>query len=243
MGIHRGVRNKENIMSKHVIGILIAVAGIVTPVLAAPPVIHALQAITPTSVGLHEKFELVVHLEATYSNPFDPEQVDLWAEFTSPTGKVTKIWGFFNPSQRSGPWKVRFAPTEKGTWQYVVKVKDQEGTAQSQAGSFTATDSSHHGFVRIAPNQRYLMYSDGTPFYGVGLWYNDSFERDRGAITEANLDELKRRGGNFISFFHTPLETLSTGLGTYDVNRCTRLDQIFEWCEERDMQISWNIWL
>jgi hypothetical protein len=229
-------------MSRHVIGILLTIAGIVTPVFAAPPVIHTIQAITPTSVGLYEKFELVVHLEATYSNPFDPEQVDLWAEFTSPSGKVTKIWGFFNPSQRSSPWKVRFAPTEKGTWQYVVKMKDKEGTAQSQAGSFTAADSSHHGFIRIAPNQRYLTYSDGTPFYGVGLWYNDSFERDRGAITEANLDELKRRGGNFISFFHTPLETLRTGLGTYDVDRCTRLDLIFEWCEKRDIQISWNIW-
>ena len=71
-------------MSKHIIGILIAVAGIVTPVLAAPPVIHAIQPITPTSVGLYEKFELIVDLEATYSNPFDPDQVDLWAEFTVP---------------------------------------------------------------------------------------------------------------------------------------------------------------
>lgn len=229
-------------MSKHVVGILIAVAGIVTPVLAGPPVIHATQAVTPTSVGLYEKFELVVLLEATYSNPFDPDQVDLWAEFTAPSGKVTKIWGFFNPSQRSSPWKVRFAPTEKGTWQYVVKVKDKEGTAQGQPGSFTATDSSHHGFIRVAPNRRYLMFGDGTSFYGVGLWYNDSFERDRGAITEANLDLLKKLGGNFISFFHTPLETLQTGLGSYDVNRCTRLDQIFEWCEQRDIYISWNIW-
>jgi hypothetical protein len=76
----------------------------------------------------------------------------------------------------------------------------------------------------------------------VGLWYNDSYERNRGAITESNLDDLKRRGANFISFFHTPLETLNTGLGKYDENRCNRLDQIFEWCEQRDIHISWNLW-
>lgn len=229
-------------MSKHIIGILIAVAGMVTPVIAAPPAIRATPPSTSASVGLYEKFELSVDLAAAYTNPFDPDEVDLWAEFTAPSGKVQKIWGFYNPAQKPSPWMVRFAPTEKGTWQYLVKVKDKEGTAQSQTGSFTAAESSHHGFIRIAPNQRYLMYSDGTPFYGVGLWYNDSFERNRGAITEANLDELKRRGGNFISFFHTPLETLGTGLGKYDENRCSRLDQVFEWCEKRDLQISWDIW-
>jgi len=53
---------------------------------------------------------------------------------------------------------------------------------------------------------------------------------------------LKKRGANFISFFPTPLETMGTGLGRYDQNRCGRLDQLFEWCEERDMKISWNIW-
>jgi hypothetical protein len=228
-------------MSKLMVGVLIAVAGMVASAVGASPVIRSARP-NAASVGLYEKFELTLDLEATYDNPFDPDQVDPWAEFTSPAGKVQKIWGFYNPSQKANSWMVRFTPTEKGTWQYVAKVKDKNGTAQGQPGHFTAVESSRHGFVRIAPNQRYLMYSDGTPFYGVGLWYNDSFERGRGAITEANLDELKRRGGNFISFFHTPLETMQTGLGKYDEARCARLDQIFEWCEQRDICISWNIW-
>ncbi len=154
-------------MSKRVVSILIVVAGLVAPALAAAPVIKSARPNT-ASVGLYEKFELALDLEATFTNPFDPDQVDLWAEFTSPAGKTWRIWGFYNPSQQSSLWMVRFAPTEKGTWQYVVKVKDKDGTAQGQSGSFITVDSSHHGFVRIAPNQRYLMYSDGTSFYGVG---------------------------------------------------------------------------
>ncbi|MCU0916052.1 MAG: DUF5060 domain-containing protein [Planctomycetes bacterium] len=230
-------------MFKHVTGLLIVMAGTITPALAAAPVVHSARPSTSEPVGLYGKCELRIDMDATYTNPFDPEQIDLWAEVTAPSGKVQKIWGFYNPSQWSSLWMVRFAPTEKGTWRYVVKVKDQEGTAQSRPGSVTVVDSAHHGFIRIAPNQRYLMYGDGTSFYGVGLWHNDGYELfNQGAITETSLDELKRLGGNFISFFPTPLETMGSGLGRYDENRCGRLDQLFEWCEARDIHISWNIW-
>lgn len=209
---------------------------------AAEPKISSIQAVS-TTVGLYEKFELRIDLEATYANPYDPEEIDLRAEFTSPSGKQWTIWGFYNPSDWSRLWMVRFAPTETGSWSYRIKVTDREGAVQSLSRTFTVVKSDHHGFVRIAPNQRYLAYSDGASFYGVGLWYNDSYELfDRGQITEAGLDQLQQLGVNFISFFHTPLETMGTGLGHYDENRCGRLDQLFEWCEQRNIHISWNIW-
>ncbi|MHC4144317.1 MAG: DUF5060 domain-containing protein [Planctomycetota bacterium] len=194
-------------------------------------------------VGLYEKSELRVDLDATFSNPFDPEEIDVTAEFTAPSGRKWVIWGFYNPSYWTSLWMVRFSPTEKGSWRYVVTVTDSEGTASSRVGRFTAVDSPHHGFVRIAPNGRYLRHDDGASFYGVGLWYNDSYESfDAGRITEVGLDNLKKRGANFISFFPTPLETMGSGLGRYDQNRCGRMDQLFDWCEQRDIYISWNIW-
>jgi hypothetical protein len=194
-------------------------------------------------VGRYEKLELRIEMDAVYRNPYDPDEIDLWAEFTAPSGRVWKIWGFYNPSSWSALWMVRFAPPETGTWRYVVKARDREGAAESRPAEFSVVESRHHGFIRIAENQRYLEYSDGTPFYGVGLWYNDGYEQfNGGAITEDGLDDLKRHGANFISFFHSPLETMGTGLGRYDENRAGRLDQIFDWCEQRDMAISWNIW-
>jgi len=194
-------------------------------------------------VSLYEKLELRVELKATFQNPYDPDDLDLWAEFTAPSGKVWKIWGFYNPTSPAVLWMVRFTPTETGTWRYVVKVHDREGTAESKAREATVVASKHHGFVRIAGNKRYLQFTDGSPFYGVGMWYNDGYELfNRGYITEQGLDDLKQHGANFISFFHSPLETMGTGLGRYDENRAGRLDQIFEWCEQREMFISWNIW-
>jgi hypothetical protein len=229
-------------MHKHALPILLLAAALASPAIGAEPVINSVRPSVPGPVGLYDKFEVAVDLAASYSNPFDPGQVDLWAEFTAPSGKVWKIWGFYNPSEWSSLWMIRFAPTEKGAWKYVVKVRDGQGTAESQPRTFTAVDSPNHGFIGIAPNHRYLMYSDGTPFYGVGLWYNDSYETfDGGRITETNLDKLKQLGGNFISFFCTPLETMGSGLGRYDQSRCGRLDQLFDWCEKRDIHISWNI--
>ncbi len=227
-----------------------------TAALAAPPEILSVRpADTPRPWAQHargpgqlspvvkryEKFELQVDLRATFRNPYDPDEVDLWAEFTAPSGKSFHIWGFYNPAW-SAPWMVRFAPTETGTWRYVVKVRDGAGEAQSAEGQFRCTPSDHHGFVHIAPNRRYLQYADGTSFYGVGIWYNDDFEGPgSGFITPPALDRLHGLGMNFISFFPMPLETIGTGLGRYDPARAGRLDQLVEWCDERDMHISWNL--
>jgi len=233
-----------NVTMKHPLVVAVVIVWLGTPTVAGagPPSILSVRA-DETTVGLYEKFELRIDLKATYANAFDPDEIDVRAEFTAPSGKKSNIWGFYNPSSWASLWMVRFAPTEKGTWRYVATVTDSEGTIKSRVGKFTAVASAHHGFVRIAPNKRYLQYDDGTSFYGVGIWYNDSYELfNQGRITELGLDNLKERGANFISFFPTPLETMGTGLGRYDQNRCGRLDQLFERCEERDMHISWNIW-
>ncbi len=194
-----------------------------------------------SDIGRYEKFELQVDFRAEFDNPYDPDQVDLSAEFTAPSGKVWRVFGFYNPSFGS-QWIVRFAPTETGDWSYVVKVRDRQGTAESDRGEFHCTESRRHGFVGVAPNRRYLRYSDGSSFYGVGLWYNDGFGGGaRGFITEESLDQLQRLGVNFISFFPTPLETTGTGLGRYDAARAARLDELVRWCEDRDLHISWNL--
>jgi hypothetical protein len=63
------------------------------------------------SVGKYVKLELTVSMTASYSNPYNPSEIDMWAEFTSPTSKAWKINGFYDGSN----WKVRFAANETGT--------------------------------------------------------------------------------------------------------------------------------
>jgi hypothetical protein len=220
--------------------------------LAAPPAILSVRQSLPEGaspgdralpVVRYEKVELRADVQAAFQNPYDPDDVDVWAEFTAPSGRVWKIWGFYNPSSWNTLWMVRFAPPETGAWRYVMHARDREGSAEGKPGQFAVIESPGHSFVRIAANQRYFEYTDGAPFYPVGLWYNDGYDSlTAGSITEEGLDALKQHGANFVSFYSSPLETMGTGLGRYDQSRAGRLDRIFEWCEKRQVHISWNIW-
>jgi hypothetical protein len=210
-------------------------------IVVAAPTIDSVRRIEGdrTAAPMYEKLELVVDLTASYDNPFDPDEVDVTAEFTAPSGQTISIWGFYEPMSQE--WRIRFAPTEAGAWRHVVTVRDREGVARSDVGELRCVDSVHAGFVGIAPNRRYFRYSNGKSYYGVGLWYNDHFNDRGAAITERDLDRLQRLGVNFISFYPPLLETRETGLGRYDASRAARLDQIVAWCEDRDIHISWNL--
>ncbi len=196
------------------------------------------------TVGLFEKFEVSFNINNgnLYVNPFDPEEIDIMADFMAPSGKVWKIPGFYYYSGGT-LWKLRFSPDEAGTWSYSVKIRDRGGEFTSARYTFTAVGSSRKGPVVVAGNKRYLKHSNGTDFYGVGLWYNDGYSGfGTGQVGSAELDRLKSLGVNFISTFITPLETPGSGLGRYDQNICGRLDQLLEMLEERDMILSLNIW-
>lgn len=143
-----------------------------------------------TTVPRCEKFELTVDLSASYDNPFDPDQVDLAAEFASPSGKKIGVSGFFYQPYRDrnkgddkksplldadGPpcWKVRFAPTEEGAYSYALTLRNRFGDVAGEAkwgpGKFECVPSKNHGFIRVSPrNYRYFQFDDGTPFFAVG---------------------------------------------------------------------------
>ncbi len=186
------------------------------------------------ATGLYEKLELSLSITAVYSNPYDPDDLDITASFKAPSGKEWMIPGFYNQAQRGG-FLVRFSPDETGEWSYIVSVKDRNGSATSEERMFTVIPSEYHGPIRIANNKRYLEHADGTPWFGVGLWYNGSTDIDV-------LDELLGKGANFMSRFITPLETWGTGLGRYDQLLCRQIDDLLEELEKRDMQLALNIW-
>ena len=194
------------------------------------------------SLGLYEKLEIYLTIKAEFINPFDPAEIDITTTFISPSGKQWLIHGFYCYSSGS-MWKVRFSADEPGNWKYTISLRDKSGQVTSESKSFIATPSLYHGPIQIAPNKRYLEYKDGTPFYGVGLWYNDGYSGfNSGRVKAEELDNMRKLGVNFISTFITPLETLGSGLGRYDQNLCGRLDELLELCEKRDMQLSLNFW-
>jgi hypothetical protein len=121
-------------------------------------------------------------------NPYDPEQVDVWAEIWRPNAtKSIRINGFFYQSierMTAGdvnnwtwrelatpqPFRFRFAPQMKGI-HYVklfATIKGQ-GSFETQAFSFEATDNkAEEGPLSITPNGRYLQLNDQSVFFPVG---------------------------------------------------------------------------
>jgi hypothetical protein len=200
--------------------------------LQAAPAITAVVK-NPEPAGKYEKLELTVALTATYTNAYDPDQIDLSAQFTAPSGKLWKINGFYN----GAVWLIRFAANETGDWKYAVSVKDATGTATGPAGAFTCAASQHHGWVRVAPNQRYLCYDDGTSFYGVGACHAWS-------VSTNTLDQMQALGFNTYVYWNgtyyfdggnSLIESRASGLGKYDQAKCARLDNLLDWSEARDI--------
>ncbi|MEO6329248.1 MAG: DUF5060 domain-containing protein, partial [Ginsengibacter sp.] len=144
------------------------------------------------SVGVYDKFEVGFNLKAEFVNPFNPAEIDILATFTAPSGKQWNINGFYNYAMGT-LWKVRFAPNETGLWKYSIQITDKNGKTTSEPKLFTVNKSLYNGSLHVAANKRYLEYSNGTPFYGVGFWYNDGYTGfNAGQVKVEELDNLKK---------------------------------------------------
>jgi hypothetical protein len=200
---------------------------------------------SPDPVGKYEKFELTVALGSTYTNPYDPTQIDLSATFTSPSGKAWKVNGFYNGAQGITAYKIRFAANETGNWTYVVSATDAGGTAtQSPGGTFTVTASNYHGWVHVAPNNRYLCQDDGTSFFGVGsccCW----------GVTTAYMNTMQQYKWNTWFYWNGTydgsggnnlIESMSSGIGKYDQSKSARIDTLLAWSEARGLTMVLVVW-
>ena len=59
-------------------------------------------------------------------------------------------------------WKVRFAPTQVGRWQYRLRVADASGTALTLPQTVTCVPSEDRGFLRVSPkDSRYFAFDSG----------------------------------------------------------------------------------
>lgn len=136
-------------------------------------------------VPLYEKFEITMQLTKSFSNPFDPDVVDLQAHFLAPSGRVISVPGFFYQgydrtytagreglvAKDESSWKVRFTPTELGQYSYYVTVNQSEFFRGGQWGQegFQCVPSSRKGFVRRSlADRKYFEFDNGEPFYPIG---------------------------------------------------------------------------
>jgi hypothetical protein len=172
------------------------------------------------NIGLYEKFEITLNLGGKWDNPFDPDQIRVDAIFNKPDGSSVTIPGFFFQEYYRNPyhqlekignpvWKVRFTPEIPGEYTYRVIVVCNSERISSREGKFTCESfDTHHGYVRVSKtNPLYFEYSDGTPFFGIGM---GRIAADAGGC----YPRFAEAGGNFNRLFLTN--------GKFDIQELTR---------------------
>jgi hypothetical protein len=212
------------------------------------------------TVPRYGKFELALDLSGAYQNPFDPDEIDVYAIFTPPSGTGVRVNGFlWQPFTRrleggqerlepAGPpaWKVRFAPAIMGRWRYGVFAKDRTGNVSLPEGHFEVAPSDAPGFIRRSQrNPSAFAYDDGRPFFAVGE--NMGWAGGRGTFEyDEWLGALGKAGGNWIrvwmSSWNCALEWSSeskgdwrsgnyAGVGNYSLGNAWKLDVILDSAE------------
>jgi len=85
-------------------------------------------------VGRYEKYEIVIELgHLSFTNPYNPEEIDVRALFTAPSGRPWTIYGFYDHDQNRNPWKLRFAANKVGVWTYQLSADTPGGDMEFQS--------------------------------------------------------------------------------------------------------------
>lgn len=108
----------------------------------------------------------VCELAFEVANPKPYENVDLRVEFRSPRRRTYAMPAFWDGGKRM---VVRFAPTEAGSWDYLITSNAAEWN--DKTGSFTAAPSQAKGFL-LPANVHHWMWSEKSSdgLYQPHLW-------------------------------------------------------------------------
>jgi hypothetical protein len=219
-----------------------------------------------SEVPTYGRIEIGIELADAYDNPDNPDEVEVRAEVTTPTGAVIEVPAFwFEPYAPSleggrevwtpdgeGRWCARYAPTETGAHTLVVVASDDAG--QDVAGSleFTAGPPASRGFVGVDPeNPRYFAYDDGTSYVPLGVNVDWVREPSGSFAYLGYLDDLAADGGNWTRLWMSHFGEGTTlewgayhwtgyyaGLGRYSPQVAAKLDRIFAEAEARGVLVQ-----
>lgn len=232
--------------------------------LAQPPVSDnrplSIQGVTPvsSSVPRYGCAEFRIDLQGTYTNAFDPDDIQVNGQFTAPDGKSITVPAFYfrdysrrieGGGEKMTPigkpeWRLRFAPVQLGHYTVRVIARDKSGKqVRWQPVSFECTKSTSQGFVRRSPDDwRYFQFDSGKAYVPIGAnvcWGKDTTDYDRW---------LPRYGTAGCSYFRVWLGPGWTmlglehtgdgfGLGRLDLQHAWRLDYVLDLAQKQGLYV------
>jgi len=225
---------------------------------AQTPVILEVIAASST-VDQYAKFEVEVRLSATYSNPYNYDDIRVQGVFTGPDGRVATVDGFYIENFEftnyqtgsvapvgSGTFKIRFAPNRPGQWRYIVACFAASGSASFTEKNFSCTaaiDAVNKGFVR-SNGSNYLTFDNGDTYIPIG--HNIAWQESNVYLDYKKwVDQLSAKGGNCFRLWNCHwglgLEWRTgngyQGLQRYRQNNCFYLDWLFDYCAIKGVNV------
>ena len=214
-----------------------------------PPTAEVTPAPTQPPADITEETDYVTEQWIAVEIPFEAteritkiEQAEVDVTFTNRTTSTTlKMPAFWNGGEE---WKVRFAPTECGIWDYTVSTKGTDLGLAGKTGTLACNSYKgdleiyKRGFLKTEKDTRYFLYNDGTPFFYLGdtHWTMLTEEFDSagpnadGIDTDSHFKYIvdKRVEQKFTVYQSEPI-----GAGFDATNGITRADiKGFERCDE-----------
>jgi hypothetical protein len=211
-------------------------------------------ALNMEKVPKYSMLELTADLSATYNDIFDSDDIQIDASFISPSGRKFTVPGFLYQGFKSEieddlellsydgklAWKVRFAPTEVGTYSFIVNAKDKIGRVKSDEKKFECIDSNSKGFVKISKppakgSPLYFLLDNGETLFLIG---------HNMPIYQPNVDEYFKKmasaGENYNRFW---MSSSALGLewnmpiGDYRLDEAWKLDKAMELASKNGIYI------
>ncbi|MFK7921464.1 MAG: DUF5060 domain-containing protein [Bacteroidia bacterium] len=245
-------------MKRHftLISCILGVLFLAPLMLVAQPIINQISPLN-TTVGQYEKFEVAIDLNASYSNPYDYDQITVKAVFTGPDNQPIDVDGFYiedyilSTSGGLTPdgdgFKLRFAPHLIGSWSYALSVTDANGTTTHPTQTFDCVNASapfERGFARLS-NSNYLQTDNQEQLILIGenmCWQNNNAFQDY----KKWIDKMTANGGNYFRLWHAHwglgIEWENgwnqfEGLRKYHQVKSRYQDWLYEYCSENDVYI------
>lgn len=198
-----------------------------------------IQSILPktNSVKQYELFELSLSLDIPQSNPFMSEDINLIFHVMTPSGKKLSIPAYFEGNGTT--WKARFTPTEVGKYSYFLRLKSPRKNYDSYTYNFDVNPGDKNGFLRISPNNTYLVFDSGKPFFGIG--HNVAWVKHNEVSSFEDYFKLLNENGCNLTriWLNNPwtigIETRK--LGTYNITDSNKLDSILNLAEKYGIYI------
>lgn len=204
---------------------LLALLAVAATVAAAEPAVTEIN-LSSESVGQYELLEITFRTDADFKNPFDAQEIDIQAVFTTPSGQELRFPAFYERArrdlsqdfipqrdqydydynfdtrrfdfvpQKDDDWCVRFSWNEIGTYSFCLKIILNGEETVCTGGAFTVVPSENKGVIARSATNPQYLAYRDSGEQFIPIGMNNAHNWDTFGYTNV-MKAIADNGGNF----------------------------------------------